>query len=104
MTLWVANGIGASLAVVANVWAARFAITRNGRRVRTAVAALSSCYAFGIWSGLTWWDIDSWASWGRAFGLIAWPLVWVLPAVQACVDGYRIVARIEALAANDEAQ
>ncbi len=99
MLLWICNAIGATAAVVANLWGARGA-ARSVRRAKHATAALAAVYAVGITWGLAFGEIEDWARVGRVVGPFAWVIVWVLPPLLARRERTRVVELIDGLAAG----
>lgn len=77
----VVNLVCVLVSVVANVWAARVGLLRC-RTAHAAIAAVSGIYVVGyLWllSG----DVtgEAWSSVFRGISLVAWVVVWIIPAL-----------------------
>ena len=100
---WIANGIGATLAVPANVWCI-FGATPQVRRMRLAVATIAAVYACGIWWGLSTDRLADWSKVGRVVGVAAWLIVWIWPPIASRRDRERLARNITAMRVAHEGQ
>ncbi len=74
------NGLLAASAATANAYAG-VRSPEPWRSVRMPIAALASIYSLAyLWLFITQ-DIGPWSSVMRGFSLLAWPIVWVRPAI-----------------------
>lgn len=94
--VWIANAGYAYIAIASQLWS-----TTGGTKLEVWTARLTAfmaaAYALGITWGLTLGDIEDWSHAGRYVGLVAWPVVWIIPAIASRVERFRIAHRIERL-------
>lgn len=76
-----ANGVMAGIAVAANLWAV---FRSDHPRQSAMVAALATFFiASYVWLGFHGDAIVEWSEFMRGVSLIAWPVVWIYPALRA---------------------
>jgi hypothetical protein len=80
----------AAISCGVNVWAAIRA-PREFRPMRAAVAVVAGLYVIG-YGWLVFTDVDrvEWSSTMVYLAVVAWPLVWITPAIQAARYGKRL--------------
>lgn len=75
------NGVLALVAALANLHSARGA-TGDWRRVRVSIAAVATAYVLGYaYLAMFPDEIITWSKVMRGVSLLAWPIVWIHPAV-----------------------
>lgn len=110
-TIFVGNALAAFTAAVAHGWAALHVLPRRDKIMHQGIALLALLYTAGFTVVAAGWvSILAWSAFFRGVSLfVAWPLVWIMPAVAAgrawntAAEGAtEIVRRAQELGVGDE--